>query len=150
MEDQIQINPIGIIHTPYKNLEDIPIQGIFNKEVLGWIELKLKYKNGLLDLNQFSHAILIYYFHKSKNATIKAIPYLENKSHGIFSIRSPHRPNHLGITTVKIQKIVENKLYFTEVDMLDGTPLIDIKPYVQYFDQRDKVNSGWIEKHFNN
>ena len=148
--DKIEIDSIGIIHTPYKNMEDIPIQGIFNKEIEGYIELELNYSEGLLDLDQFSHAILIYYFHESQIENIKATPYLENNIHGIFAIRSPHRPNHLGISVVKIERIIENKLFFTEVDMLDETPLIDIKPYIKYFDYRENAISGWIEKHFNN
>ncbi|MBN2519365.1 MAG: SAM-dependent methyltransferase, partial [Bacteroidales bacterium] len=98
--NKIEIDPIGIIRTPYKNMEDIPIQGIFNKEIEGYIELESNYSEGLLDLDQFSHAILIYYFHESQIEKIKETPYLENNIHGIFAIRSPHRPNHLGISVV--------------------------------------------------
>ena len=75
-------------------------------------------------------------------------PFFEDEIHGIFAIRSPHRPNHPGMSIVKINKIIENKLYFSEVDMLDGTPLLDIKPYSKYFDCRENVVSGWLEKHF--
>ena len=75
-------------------------------------------------------------------------PFLENLEHGIFAIRSPHRPNHIGISIVKIERIDGNKLYFSEVDMLNQTPVLDIKPYVKYFDSRDNIKSGWIEKHF--
>ena len=148
MEDQsIIIRSIGIIRSPYKSLSDIPIQGNLNNETEAYAELNEKYEKGLIDLDGFSHAILIYYFHKSKREDITGIPYLENKEHGIFAIRSPHRPNHLGLSIVKIKRIVNNRLYFVYVDMLNETPLIDIKPYVKYFDQTENVISGWLEKH---
>lgn len=146
----IIINPVGIIHTPFKDIEDIPIQGIFSNNTEGYIELENKYTGGLKDLDKFSHAILIYYFHRSSRADITGQPFLENINHGIFAIRSPHRPNHLGMSTVKIKKIYRNILYFTDVDILDGTPLIDIKPYIKYFDQPKNVVSGWLQNHFNN
>jgi tRNA-Thr(GGU) m(6)t(6)A37 methyltransferase TsaA len=148
MKSKIEIEPIGIIHTPYKHGDEIPIQGVFKPGVEGWIELKSEYKTGLKDLAGFSHAILIYYFHLSPKENLLGRPYLENDEHGIFAIRSPHRPNHLGISVVKIKNIEDNILYFSEIDMLDETPLLDIKPYVKYFDYREHVKSGWIEKHF--
>ncbi len=144
----IQIKPIGVIHTPCREPKDIPIQGIFKSDMEGWIELAEKYQTGLKDLDGFSHAILIYYFHRSAEERLTGKPFLEDKTHGIFAIRSPHRPNHLGLSIVKIKQIETNKLFFTEVDMLDGTPLLDIKPYSQYFDCRENVVSGWMEKHF--
>ena len=144
----IVIKQIGIIHSPYKSLNDIPIQGNLNSEVEAYVELNKKYKEGLPDLDGFSHAILIYYFHESKREDVIGRPYLENKKHGIFAIRSPHRPNHLGLSIVEVGRIVDNKLHFTCVDMLDETPLIDIKPYIKYFDHRENVISGWVEKHF--
>jgi len=148
--NKIELTPIGIIHTPYMEPKNIPIQGIFDDNVRGWIELDDKYSEGLKSLVGFSHAILIYYFHRSDQVHITGKPYLEDVSHGIFAIRSPHRPNHLGLSIVRIDKISDNYLYFYEVDMLDGTPLLDIKPYSQYFDRRDNATSGWLEKHFSN
>ena len=150
MIKKIVLNPIGTIHSPYKESKDIPIQGTFKAKVEAWIELKDKYIPGLKDLAQFSHAIIIYYFHRSEREEIEGRPFLEQNKHGIFAIRSPHRPNHIGFSIVKIKSIKGNKLYFTEVDMLDGTPLLDIKPYIKYFDSRDNVRSGWIDKHFKN
>jgi len=143
------MHPIGKIHSPYKESKNIPIQGKYKDDVEAWIELKEKYVKGLKDLDEFSHCILIYYFHKSNKETIEGKPFLEDKKHGIFAIRSPHRPNHIGLSIVKIKRIQKNKLYFTEIDMIDGTPLLDIKPYVKYFDNREDVISGWLEKHFN-
>jgi len=145
---QIVMHPIGKICSPYKESTDIPIQGTFKSDVEAWIELKDKYADGLKDLDEFSHAIILYYFHKSQREQIEGRPFLEQDKHGIFAIRSPHRPNHIGLSIVKIKKIEANKLYFTEVDMLDGTPVLDIKPYVKYFDDREEVKCGWLDKHF--
>ena len=142
--------PIGKIYSPYKKSKDIPIQGRFKDDVEAFLELKKEYVKGLKDLENFSHCILIYYFHKSNKITIEGKPFLEDENHGIFAIRSPHRPNHIGLSIVKIQRIRNNKLYFTEVDMINGTPLLDVKPYVKYFDSREAVISGWLDKHFKN
>ncbi len=147
---QIIMNPIGKIFSPYKDSKNPPIQGKFKDDAEAWLELKKEYVKGLKDLDKFSHCILIYFFHKSNKETIVGKPFLENKKHGIFAIRSPHRPNHIGLSVVKIQRIQGNKLYFTHVDMINGTPLLDIKPYVEYFDNREDVVSGWLEKHFKN
>lgn len=150
MTEEIKLKPIGIIHSPYKGSKDIPIQGRFKNHVEAYALLDEKYTDGLIDLDQFSHAILIYYFHKCDKESIKAQPFLEQKEHGIFAIRSPYRPNHIGFSIVKIKRIIKNRLYFTEVDIFDQTPLLDIKPYVKHFDYRDNVKSGWIDKHFEN
>ena len=148
--NKIIMHQIGIIHSPYREKNDIPIQGRFKDNVEAWVELKEKYVKGLKDLDKFSHAIILYYFHKSDKETIEGKPFLEEVEHGIFAIRSPNRPNHIGFSVVKIKHIKENKLYFTQVDMIDGTPVLDIKPYVKYFDSRENVVSGWLDKHFKN
>ena len=142
------MQPIGIIYSPYKETKDIPIQGLFKPDTEAWIELKAEYVGGLKDLDGFSHAIILYYFHKSHRADIEGQPFLEQNKHGIFAIRSPHRPNHIGLSVVKIKRIETNRIYFTEVDVLDQTPVLDIKPYVKYFDSRDDVRCGWLDKHF--
>ncbi|MCF8299105.1 MAG: tRNA (N6-threonylcarbamoyladenosine(37)-N6)-methyltransferase TrmO [Saprospiraceae bacterium] len=146
--EEIVLKPIGIINTPYENLEDIPIQGYLGKNLEAYCVLQDKFSEGLKDLEGFSHAILIYYFHKSQRVEIVTTPFLENEKHGVFAIRTPHRPNHIGVSIVKINKIIKNKLYFSEVDMLNNTPLIDVKPFVKHFDERENVKSGWIDKHF--
>jgi tRNA-Thr(GGU) m(6)t(6)A37 methyltransferase TsaA len=148
--NQITLHPIGVIHSPYKERKEIPIQGRFKDDVEACVELKKEYVKGLKDLDKFSHCILIYYFHKSNKENIEGKPFLEDEKHGIFAIRSPHRPNHIGLSIVKIQRIQKNRLYFSEVDMVNGTPLLDIKPYVKYFDNRETVISGWLDKHFKN
>jgi len=147
---EILMSPIGIIRSPYKKIKDMPIQGKFKPDVKAWVELKKEYVKGLDGLESFSHAILIYYFHKSEKTQIEAKPFLEDKTHGIFAIRSPHRPNHIGLSVVKIEAVEESKLHFSEVDILDHTPVLDIKPYVKHFDVRENVASGWVDRHFKN
>ena len=148
--ESIIMHPIGIIHSPYKQAKGTPIQGIFGKEAEAYVELKEKYVKGMKDLDGFSHAILLYQFHLSDQEEIVGKPYLESQEHGIFAMRSPNRPNHIGLSVVKIKRIEGKRLYFTEVDVLDGTPVLDIKPYVKQFDCRDDAVSGWVERHFQN
>ncbi len=148
MDKEIKLKPIGIIHTPYKEPKGIPIQGKFEKGITGKVELFPEYKQGLKDIEGFSHIILIYHFDRSKDEKLISKPFLEDESHGIFAIRGPHRPNHIGFSIVKLKKIENNIVTFSEVDILDGTPLLDIKPYVSHFDSRENVKNGWLEKHF--
>jgi len=147
---QITMHPVGIIHSPYTDGTDMPIQGIFNSAKEACLELEDKYAGGLKDLDGFSHSIILYCFHRSQTEQIQGRPFLEQNKHGIFAIRSPHRPNHIGLSIVKIERIEANKMYFSQVDMLDGTPVLDIKPYVKYFDSRNDVRCGWLDKHFKN
>lgn len=150
IEREIKLKPIGVIHTPYKEPKGIPIQGKFEKGVTGTIRLFPEYKAGLKDIEGFSHLILIYYFNRSREERITGKPFLEDTEHGVFAIRHPHRPNHIGFSIVKLEGVKGAILTFSEVDILDGTPLLDIKPYVKHFDSRDKVKSGWVDQHFKN
>jgi len=145
---EIMMKPIGVVRSPYEQVKDMPIQGKFRPGVRAYVELESQYAAGLKDLEGFSHAIIIYYFHKSTEEKVIARPFLEDVEHGIFAIRSPHRPNHIGLSVVKIEGIEGNKLHFSEVDVLDQTPVLDIKPYVKHFDSREQVVCGWIDKHF--
>lgn len=148
MRKEIKLKPIGIIHTPYKEPKGMPIQGKFEKGVKGTIRLFPGYQAGLKDIEGFSHLILVYHFNRSKKERLVGKPFLEDKEYGIFAIRSPHRPNHIGFSIVKLRKVKDNIIIFSEVDILDGTPLLDIKPYISHFDSRKNVRSGWIDKHF--
>ncbi len=139
---------IGVIHTPYREHDNIPIQGRFKPAVEGWLELDKEYESGLNDLERFSHAILLYHFHGTDKVAMTGKPYLENEPHGIFAIRNPRRPNHIGLSVVQIRSIQANCLHFTHVDMLDGTPLLDIKPYITHFDCFPDAKCGWVDKHF--
>ncbi len=148
MKKEIKLKPIGIIHTPYKEKRGMPIQGTFKKNVKGTIKLFPEYEAGLKDIEGFSHLILIYYFNRSMKENLIGTPFLEDKEHGIFAIRSPHRPNHIGLSIVKLEKVAGDTITFSEVDILNDTPLLDIKPYVKHFDSRRNIRNGWIEKHF--
>ena len=141
---KFEITSIGIIHTPYKQLGETPIQAARSKEV-GKVEVFKEYCEGLDDLEGFSHIILLYRFHKASGYTLKAKPFLDDKEKGIFAIRTPRRPNHIGLSVVELLEKKDNVLRVKGVDMLDGTPLIDIKPFVPAFDHRQKVRYGWLE-----
>ena len=146
--NEIIIKPIGIIKSPYIKAKDVPVQGIFKSDVEAEAIVYDEYKDGLKDLDGFSHAILVFYFNQSTREDVVAKPYLEDVEHGIFAIRSPHRPNHLGVSVVTIKGIEGNAITFRDVDIINDTPLIDIKPYVAGFDFRENVKQGWLEKHF--
>jgi len=135
---------IGTIHTPFKKLKGMPIQSKGSKGTRGTIELKKEFVKGLLDLNKFSHIYLIYHFHKAKGFDLNVIPFLDNKPHGIFATRAPKRPNSIGISVVKLISIRDNIIEIENVDMLDGTPLLDIKPYISHFDIHNIEKNGWI------
>ena len=140
----INFTSIGTIYTPFKRKEGMPIQSAGSKGIRGKIKLKRKYAEGLYDLEKFSHIILVYYFHKSKGFKLRVIPFLDDKQHGLFATRAPRRPNAIGISVVKLLSIKDNILEIENVDMLDGTPLLDIKPYVSQFDIHEIEKSGWI------
>jgi len=140
----MEIKPIGIIHSPYKNLEDIPCQS-YKIEKIGEIEVFKEYEEGLKDIEGFSHIIMVYYFHLSKDYSLNVKPFLDKKLHGVFATRHPRRPNRIGISLVKLLERKGNILKIKGVDVIDGTPLLDIKPYVLEFDVRDNVKIGWLE-----
>jgi len=141
---KILFTPIVIIHTPHKMKEGMPIQSSGAEGTKGFIKLKKKYIKGLLDLDGFSHIFLIYYFHKSKGFELLVKPYLDDNFHGIFSTRAPKRPNSIGISVVKLIGIKDNILEIENVDILDGTPLLDIKPYISEFDIHNIEKNGWF------
>jgi len=144
---KILLRPIGTIRTPYKTQKGMPIQGKFKPGVTGKVILFPKYAKGLKDLEGFSHAILLWYIHKSQEERLLTKPFMEDVIHGVFATRSPHRPNHIGFSIVKIEKIKGKVIVFSEVDMLDKTPLLDIKPYMAQVDSRKNVKTGWAQKH---
>lgn len=142
--DEIKLKKIGVIHSEYKSKEGMPIQGIFSHGK-GWIELNEEYIDGLKDLDGFSHIILLYHFHKSSGFELLTKPFLDDDRHGVFATRAPKRPNQIGFSIVRLDRIERNMLYINEVDIIDGTPLIDIKPYVSKFDMRDETKCGWFD-----
>ena len=145
---EVVVRPIGVIRTPYREPKGMPIQGKFKEGVTGRAEIFPEYKDGLRDIGGFSHLILIYHFNRAREEKLVGRPFLEDEEHGIFAIRGPERPNHLGLSVVKLVDVEECVIVFSEVDMMDETPLLDIKPYVSHFDVKDGVRNGWVEKHF--
>ena len=143
----IEFESIGEIHTPFKKLEGMPIQPIGAQGVKGEIHIKQKYLDGLKDIKHFSHLNLIYHLHKVKNCELEVKPFLDTKTHGIFATRSPKRPNPIGLSVVQLDKVKNNILYVSYVDILDKTPIIDIKPYVPqlYQDTIENLKIGWFE-----
>jgi tRNA-Thr(GGU) m(6)t(6)A37 methyltransferase TsaA len=146
MKDQnIIFKPIGIIHTPFDGTEKIPRQGRFGENNDGWIEIFEDFSDGLKDLGTFTHAHLIFYFHQ-KDESLKLVQYPKGRDipRGVFSIRSPLRPNKIGLTTVRIKSVKNNVVHFEGADMIDGTPLLDIKPYVPEIDCYTDAGKGWF------
>ena len=142
-DDKIIFQPIGVIHSPHKELAKIPIQPVFCNDIEGTVVLDTEYADGLKDLQEFSHIHLFYYFNQSRKMCLRLQPYLSDQERGIFATRAPHRPNKLGMSLVRLVKVEDNVLHVRDLDILDGTPLLDIKPYIQRFDSRENVKSGW-------
>ncbi len=144
--ESINYEPIGIIRTQYTETLGMPIQAaLAQKSVLAVAEISEQFVEGLTDLTAFSHIILIYHFHKSREAPMMQKPFLDDQKHGVFSIRSPRRPNPIGMSVVELVRVEENRLYFNGADMLDETPLLDIKPFVPQFDHRETEKIGWLQ-----
>ena len=140
----IRFNPIGYIETPFDNKEWIPRQGRYDQTAIGVAVVFPEFADGLLSLEQFSHCWLLFNFDKSIGFKLVQYPPMHKTPHGVFSIRSPKRPNGIGMTVVKIGKIENNRVHFTGADMINGTPLIDIKPYVEDIDSVSGAGNGWI------
>ena len=144
---RIDFEPIGTIHTPFKNIEDMPIQPSAAKGIKGHIELQEKYVEGLMDLEEFSHIYLLYYFHLVKTFHLKVIPFLGDQEHGLFATRTPKRPNPIGLSLVKLVGVQANILHIENVDIVDGTPLLDIKPYVGEMESVSDYRIGWLSSY---
>lgn len=142
----LTITPIGVIRTPFKALSGMPIQPSGALDVQGTIVLDKAYEQGLEDIQGFSHIILLYHFHKSKDFELVVTPFLDTKKRGLFSTRAPRRPNPIGLSIVRVVKREGNVLTIKDIDVLDETPLIDIKPYVPQFDKKSNTRAGWLEK----
>jgi len=141
----IQIKQIGIIRTELKNPSDAPMQGVFSPDSKGRVEVYEEYAAGLDGIEGFSHLILLYWFHRAKEFSLNAAPFLDPENHkGIFSIRKPDRPNPIGLSVVKLESRQGGILSVSQVDMLDSSPLLDIKPLVPEFDFREDVKIGWL------
>jgi len=141
--------PIGIIHTPFKDVKEMPIQPIGAKGIQGTINIEPEYVDGIKDLEGFSHVFLIYHFHLSQGYSLQIEPFMDDDLHGVFATRAPKRPNPIGISVVRLARVEEGLLHIEDVDMVDGTPLLDIKPYVPEFDALKAERIGWLFKKAN-
>ncbi len=144
----INIIPIGIIKTPFNELKGMPIQPSGAAKVQGTIVINKEYEQGLSDLDGFSHIILLYHFHKSQGYNLMVTPFMDDQKRGLFSTRAPRRPNPIGLSIVQLIEIKANQISIQGIDVLNGTPLIDIKPYVPGFDAKEVIRLGWLDKNY--
>ncbi|MFQ6371788.1 tRNA (N6-threonylcarbamoyladenosine(37)-N6)-methyltransferase TrmO [Shewanella sp. YIC-542] len=144
---KIEYSPIGIIHSPFKQQAGTPVQPSRANNAEGRIELLPQFVEGLTDIHEFSHIVLLCHLHQcSGNFQMKVTPYLDDAQHGLFATRSPRRPNPIGLSVVELLGVENNLLHIRNLDLLDGTPVLDIKPYVGEFDQRPGAKFGWFER----
>lgn len=140
-----EFKQIGVIHSPFKTKEECPVQGLAAPGGKGSVEVFPEYEEALRDIESFTHIILFYIFDRAGETLLIRKPFLDDNPHGIFATRHPCRPNSLGMSVVKLEKRNKNILEIREIDVLDNTPLIDIKPYVPKFDYRENAGNGWVE-----
>ncbi len=146
MIEKIVYRPIGVIHSPFTETKGTPIQARVSMDNEATAEVFEEFADGLKDLDGFSHIILIFHFHRSRKARLHQVPFMDDTERGVFSIRSPSRPNPIGLSIVRLVAVEGNSIRFRGVDMLEGTPLLDIKPFVPEMDGYDDVKTGWLKK----
>ncbi len=146
MKNQIVYHPIGIVYSPFKQPQGTPIQPRAAKGVRGEVVVYDEYREGLKDLQGFSHIILLFHCHLAGDFSLVVKPYMDKRSHGVFATRAPRRPNSIGLSVVKLKRIKGKVLYIEDVDIINGTPLLDIKPYVPDFDAVNVTKIGWLKK----
>jgi tRNA-Thr(GGU) m(6)t(6)A37 methyltransferase TsaA len=142
---KIIYRPIGIIRSPFDKLEDMPIQPSSESSGPGVVEVYPDFAPGLKDLEGFSHIYLLYHLHKAGEVKLEVTPFLDEQPRGLFATRAPSRPNPIGLSLVKVARIQENLIHVERVDVLDGTPLIDLKPYIPVFEETEEARVGWLE-----
>jgi tRNA-Thr(GGU) m(6)t(6)A37 methyltransferase TsaA len=141
----ISLQPIGVVHSPFTQPPGTPIQARGGAGTEATVEVFAEFTKGLTDLEGFSHVILLYYFHLCRGFDLTVTPYLDTRPHGVFATRAPRRPNALGLSVVQLRAVEGNVLRIVGADMVDGTPLLDIKPYVPEFDAVLECHTGWLE-----
>lgn len=140
----ISYAPVAHMRTPFTDVRGMPIQPVGAQGVAGSIDVLPEFAQGLADIEGFSHLLVIYHLHECKGFTLRVKPFLDNDEHGVFATRSPRRPNPIGISVLRLTGVTDNRLHVENVDMLDGTPVLDIKPYVPTFDVWDADRTGWF------
>ena len=139
------LRPIGVIKTQFDTSEGVPIQSS-KSEAMGEAVVYEEFSPGLESLDSFTHAILIYWFHRSAGPRLLLTPYLDSRERGVFSTRAPSRPNPIGLSVIEIAEVKRDRVLFRGADMLNNTPLLDIKPFVPEVDNRLEASSGWLDK----
>jgi tRNA-Thr(GGU) m(6)t(6)A37 methyltransferase TsaA len=142
----VTFNPIGIIHSPFHALEDMPIQPTSEASKPGMVEIYPEYIEGIKDLDGFSHVYLIYHLHQTTSIRLTVTPFLDTQPRGLFATRAPCRPNPIGLSLVQLDRIEANRLHIARLDVLDQTPLLDIKPYIPEFETGQQIRVGWVQK----
>lgn len=143
--EPVVFTPIGVIHSEHREGERTPIQPVCAPGSAGTVEVFEEFVEGLDDVDGFSHIYLLYAFHRARGAPLKVVPYLDDVPRGVFATRSPDRPNPLGLSLVRLVERRGAALLVEDLDVLDGTPLLDIKPYVSRFDDRKDSRGGWTD-----
>jgi len=145
-QEPVTYRPIGLIRSPHTSAEETPIQPAYARGVEGRAEVFEEFADGLADLEGFSHLILLYHFHRAGGVRLRVTPFLEDAEHGVFATRAPCRPNPIGLSVVRLLRREGTVLHLADVDVLDGTPLLDVKPYVARFEAQEDVRSGWQDR----
>ena len=143
--EPVQYTPIGVVHSPFTEPHGTPVQGGAAEGASGRVEVLPELEAGLRDLGGFSHIILLYHCHRAGVPTLEVTPFLDDQVRGVFATRAPSRPNPIGVSVVRLLRIDGPTVWVGDLDVLDGTPLLDIKPYVPEFDVRQPARSGWLE-----
>lgn len=148
---KFEFKAVGFIRTEHKELPGVPIQPAYAKDNTGKAEILLEYIPGLKDLEGFSHIIIIYVFDRQQQGDFKlhTVPFLDDKTRGVFATRAPKRPNRIGLSIVKVEQIKHNMIFFSGADMYDNTPILDIKPFIPDFDVDEQYRIGWLEGKIN-
>jgi tRNA (adenine37-N6)-methyltransferase len=142
----ILYHPIGTVHSPFRDIAGMPIQPAAAEGIAGRIELSPEYREGLKDVDGFSHIIVIYHLHRAAGAVLTVTPFLDSLPRGVFATRAPTRPNPIGLSVLKLLRVEGSVLHVENVDILDGTPVLDVKPYVPEFDRPERIRIGWLEE----
>ncbi len=141
----IVYRPIGVVHSPFTSSEGTPIQPSRGKGARARVEIFAEFAEGLADLDGFSHVILLCHLHRAKPPRLRVVPYLDTELRGVFATRAPSRPNPIGLSVVRLLSVEDRTLHIEDVDLLDGTPVLDLKPFVDDFDDRPDARYGWLE-----
>jgi len=144
--EEVRYRPIGVVHSPFLAEDHIPPRRLDRRGVEGTVELFPEYTEGLRDLEGFSHVVLLCHLHLSAGYALAVKPPSDTVTHGVFATRSPRRPNPISLTVVRLRKIEKNVLHVTDIDLVDGTPVLDIKPYFTAVPAEDAVTTGWMER----